>query len=89
MACAGAQYGEGSGERAYPHIATYPKFEYLTAEEAASRPDTGLDPVEALREQIAEKSEVAAIQEFKDRLDFGLGRVSCSAPSRSCCWSPK
>jgi hypothetical protein len=75
---AGANYGEGTGERAYPHVATYPKFEYVTPEEAAQQPDDGIDPVEALREKLAAKHEVGAIQEFKDRLDFAMGRVGSS-----------
>lgn len=74
----GANYGEGTGERAYPHVATYPKFEYVTPEEAAQQPDDGIDPVEALREKLAAKHEVGAIQEFKDRLDFAMGRVGSS-----------
>jgi hypothetical protein len=72
---AGAEYGEGVGERAYPHISTYPQFEYVTPEEISADENSGKDAVEVLRANLARKHEASAVAEFKERLDFNMNKV--------------
>ena len=71
----GAEYGEGVGERAYPQIATFPKFEYVTPEEISADENADKDAVEVLRAKLARKHEAQAVSEFQERLDFNMKRV--------------
>uniref|UniRef100_A0A061QM48 Mucin-like protein n=2 Tax=Tetraselmis sp. GSL018 TaxID=582737 RepID=A0A061QM48_9CHLO len=72
---AGATYSKGSGERFYAHIATFPKFEYITPEEASRDKEIHQDPVSIHQERLTRKYDAAGIQEFQERLDFNLVRV--------------
>lgn len=71
----GALYGEGIGERAYPHVSTFPKFKYVLPEEAAQDSNSGKDAVEVYRETLARKHEAIAVHEFKEHLDYNMKRV--------------